>query len=204
MPESHSRARREASWPFSMLPGPSPCLPGRAKQTFFKSNRPEGPNRPARLFFFSVEKKKYIFIGSRHCLEVARGAMGDAPEELPWGLDAKKLQKVVWRAGSLCSAFPPPARASSVQSAMLRARISAASGMCACYPVRRGLRLTGGCLWLVAGLQGTTNERQDQGVPDRHTGRWFLFERALSGVVRKRLLAAWGAQRTRMMTRDCV
>ena len=40
--------------------------------------------------------------------------MGDAPEELPWGLDAKKLQKVGWRAGSLCSSSPPPARASSV------------------------------------------------------------------------------------------
>jgi hypothetical protein len=179
VPASHSRRAREASWPFSMLPGSSTSLPaGEPFHGEYKvANRRLGP--VGQLVTDLKIKKSCTF---RHSSEVARGAMGDAPEELPWGLDAKKLQKVGWQAGRLCSASPPPARASSVPSAMLRGRISAASGVGARWPARRGLRLTGGCFWLIAGLQGTTDERQDQGVPDRHTGRWLLCERAQTGV----------------------
>jgi hypothetical protein len=110
-------------------------------------------DKPSKVITVGHDPKKQKVLSCiPHSSEVARGAMGDAPEELPWGLDAKKLQKVGWRAGSLCSASSPPARASSVPSAMLRARISAASGVGARWPARRGLRLTGGCF---GSLQGS-------------------------------------------------
>ena len=128
--------------------------------------------------------------------------MGDAPEELPWGLDAKKLQKVGWRAGSLCSASSPPARASSVPSAMLRARISAASGVGARWPARRGLRLTGGCFGSLQGSKAQLTSDKIKGFQiGTQVGGCCVAPNLASYA--ERLLAAWGALRTRMMTRAC-